>query len=214
MKSCARFITLALHVSTALVTLLLALPADAHHPMGGATPSTMMEGLLSGFGHPIIGFDHLLFIVAVGVACYFFGRRIATLWVFLMGALAGTLLHLRVPAVPYADAWVAASLILLGTLFFRRSAFLKSKAAILLFALSGLAHGYAYGEAIVGAETTPLLAYLSGFTLVQFAIALCGYAGARYVTAKQPAVEFQFLKAAGGALAATGAGFLVFTLAG
>ncbi|MEQ1775092.1 MAG: HupE/UreJ family protein [Burkholderiales bacterium] len=194
-----------------LAAITVALPAAAHHPMGGATPGTLLEGLLSGFGHPIIGFDHLLFIVAIGIACYCFGQRIATLAMFLLGALAGTLLHLRLPDVPYADAWVAASLIVLGALFFRRSDFLKSKAAIVLFALSGIAHGYAYGEAIVGAEATPLLAYLTGFTLVQFAIALCGFAVARYVTSKKPG--FEFLKAAGGALAATGAGFLVFTFA-
>jgi urease accessory protein len=205
MKFSFKFATL-----TLCALSVFALPAAAHHPMGGATPGTLLEGLLSGFGHPIIGFDHLLFIIAVGVACYYFGQRAVTVAVFLMGAAAGTLVHLQAPDVPYADAWVAASLIVLGVLFFRRDEFLKSTSAILLFALSGMAHGYAYGEAIVGAEATPLLAYLTGFTLVQFAIALCGYAAARYVALKKPA--FEFLRAAGGTLAATGAGFLVFTL--
>ena len=35
--------------------LFLAPLAHAHHPMGGATPETFTQGLLSGFGHPIIG---------------------------------------------------------------------------------------------------------------------------------------------------------------
>ncbi len=39
-------------------------------------------------------------------------------------------------------------------------------------AVSGLFHGYAYGEAIIGATTVPLLAYLFGFTLIQWIIAL------------------------------------------
>jgi urease accessory protein len=194
----------------ALATLPVALPAAAHHPMGGTTPATLLEGLLSGFGHPIIGVDHLLFILAVGVACYYFGRRILTITVFLAGALCGTLLHLRAANLPYAEAWVAASLILLGVLLLRRNDFLKSRAAIALFALSGMAHGYAYGEAIVGAEATPLLAYLGGFTLVQFAIALCGYAIAHYAATKKPL--FRFLEAGGGALASAGAGFLVYSL--
>lgn len=195
----------------ALPLLTLALPAAAHHPMGGATPATLTQGLLSGLGHPVIGFDHLLFIVAVGVACYCFGRRIATIAVFLLSVAAGTLMHLQAPSVPYADAGVAVSLIVLGVLFFRRSDFLKSSAAMALFAVSGLAHGYAYGEAIVGAETTPLLAYLSGFTLMQFTIALSGYALARYITSQKPALAF--FKTAGGALAATGAGFLLLAFA-
>lgn len=195
----------------ALPLLILALPAAAHHPMGGATPATLTQGLLSGFGHPVIGFDHLLFIVAMGVVCYCFGRRIATLAAFLLSALAGTLLHLQAPAVPYADAWVAVSLIVLGALFFRRSDFLKSPAAPALFAVSGMAHGYAYGEAIIGAETTPLLAYVSGFTLMQFTLALGGYALAHYLTTRKPAAAL--FKPAGGALAATGAGFLLLAFA-
>ena len=205
-------LTIVIRPLPALAALAIAAPAAAHHPMGGATPATLLEGLLSGFGHPIIGFDHLLFILTVGVACYCFGRRIATIAVFLLSALAGTLLHLRVPGVPYAEAWVAASLVLLGLLFFRNSDLLKSRTAIALYALSGMAHGYAYGEAIVGAEATPLLAYLSGFTLVQFAIALCGYAIAHYAATKKPLFEFR--KAAGGALASVGAGFLLYSLAG
>jgi len=194
----------------ALPVLAASLPAAAHHPMSGATPGNLVEGLLSGFGHPIIGFDHLLFIVAVGIACFYFGQRAITLAGFLPGTLAGTLLHLQAPAAPYAEAWVAASLILLGALFWVRSDFLRGKGALLLFAASGIAHGYAYGEAIVGAEATPLLAYLVGFTLVQLTIASCAFAVARFISTRKPAVEI--LKLAGGALALGGTGFLAFAL--
>ena len=41
-----------------------------------------------------------------------------------------------------------------------------------LAAVAGIFHGYAYGEAIVGAEITPLIAYLAGFAIIQGAIAL------------------------------------------
>lgn len=191
--------------------LLLAQPALAHHPMGGATPGTLMEGLLSGFGHPIIGVDHLLFIVATGIACFYFGRRAITIAALLVGALAGTLLHLQWPAALLAEVCVAASLMVLGMLFFVRSQFLGSNAAAALFAVSGIAHGYAYGEAIIGAEATPLLAYLFGFTLIQFAIAAGSYLLARFVAARKPALEP--LKIAGGALTLTGTGFLAFALA-
>jgi urease accessory protein len=48
---------------TALAALLLlyTTAAFAHHVMGGETPSTFVDGLLSGIGHPIIGADHLAF---------------------------------------------------------------------------------------------------------------------------------------------------------
>ena len=43
--------------STALTLLVLALgatDASAHHVMGGRMPSTFVEGILSGIGHPIM----------------------------------------------------------------------------------------------------------------------------------------------------------------
>ena len=39
-------------------------------------------------------------------------------------------------------------------------------------AIAGLAHGYAFGESIFGAERTPLAAYLVGLVVVQSAIAI------------------------------------------
>ena len=48
--------------------VLTAVPASAHHIMGGEMPSTFGQGLLSGLGHPVIGPDHLAFLIAVGVA--------------------------------------------------------------------------------------------------------------------------------------------------
>jgi urease accessory protein len=42
--------------------------ASAHHLMGGKIPSSFAEGVASGLGHPIIGPDHLAFLIALGVA--------------------------------------------------------------------------------------------------------------------------------------------------
>src|SRR5262249_1552904 len=41
-----------------------------------------------------------------------------------------------------------------------------------LFAVAGLFHGYAYGESIFGAETSPLGAYLLGLIVIQSVVAL------------------------------------------
>jgi len=46
---------------------MIAEPAWAHHVMGGKLPQTFLQGLLSGFGHPVIGIDHLAAIVGVGI---------------------------------------------------------------------------------------------------------------------------------------------------
>jgi urease accessory protein len=37
-----------------LAGLVAATPALAHHAMDGQTPSTFVQGLLSGLGHPVI----------------------------------------------------------------------------------------------------------------------------------------------------------------
>lgn len=64
-----RFATLRRTAFLAIPALLLTLaPASAHHVMDGQLPSTFAQGLLSGLGHPVIGPDHLAFLIAVGVA--------------------------------------------------------------------------------------------------------------------------------------------------
>ena len=51
--------------------------------------------------------------------------------------------------------------------------------ALLLFAVAGLVHGYALGESIVGAEASPLVAYLFGLLIIQTAIGVVVYAAVR-----------------------------------
>ena len=53
--------------TAAAITLTSAGTAFAHHPLGGMIPQNFMQGFLSGIGHPVIGFDHLAFVVAVGL---------------------------------------------------------------------------------------------------------------------------------------------------
>jgi len=197
----------ALVISTALPVL-----AHAHHPSGGATPATALDGLLSGFGHPVIGLDHLLFVLAIGAACYYFGQRAGAVAAFLLAALGGTVLHLWKTTLTYPDAWVAVTLIGLGVLLINASPFLRSKTAIGLLALAGLAHGYAYGEAIVGAEPTPIFAYLIGLTAVQGAVVLAGYALARMADRRRP--NLQTARVIGGTLSVAGLAFLVVSLSG
>ena len=60
--------------------------------------------------------------------------------------------------------------VVLGALAIRAKALPVGLSAGLI-ALSGVFHGYAYGEAIVGAEAAPLTAYFIGLVGIQYAIA-------------------------------------------
>ena len=144
---------------------------SAHHVMGGATPNTFAQGLLSGLGHPIIGLDHLAAIVAVG--CLAAAQRAGALLAigYVIAMIIGAALHGRAMTVPAAEVLVGLSVIVLGALLIRPRA-LAAGLMLALFALAGLIHGYALGETIVGAEPAPLYAYFIGLALVQSVIAL------------------------------------------
>lgn len=155
----------------ALAAVLLAPYAYAHHPMGGVTPSTFFQGLLSGFGHPIIGLDHLAFIVGVGLLSAAFAKRWLMPLAFVAATVVGTVLHLMALSLPAAELVIAITVALIGVLAFSGWRVALGVAAT-LFALAGVFHGYAYGEAVVGAEATPIAAYLLGFCIIQYAIAV------------------------------------------
>src|SRR5215213_4307940 len=91
-------------------------PALAHHAMGGVTPSTFAQGLLSGLGHPIIGIDHLAFLVAVGVVVGLAGLNLILPVLFVGLSAAGVLLHVNGVTIPAVEIVVAGSVILVGAL--------------------------------------------------------------------------------------------------
>ena len=184
--------------------------AQAHHAMGGALPGSMFEGLLSGLAHPLIGLDHFVFVLVMGAACYYLGRRLLGIGAFLIAALAGTMLHVQEATLPYAEIWIAASLLALGVAVLWAAPARGRIAAPVFFALAGLVHGYAYGESIVGAEQTPLVAYLVGFTVIQCAIALAGYALARQADRTHRSAVA--LRAAGAIASISGVAFLLLAL--
>jgi urease accessory protein len=149
--------------------LLAATPAWAHHVMGGKTPASFGEGLLSGLGHPIIGPDHLAFLVAVGIVVGAGHLNLALPLVFVAAMAAGVAIHVAGIALPAAEIMVALSVLLAGFLLARGRP-VPLTAWSLLFAVAGLLHGYAFGEAIFGAETSPLAAYLLGLAAIQAAL--------------------------------------------
>jgi urease accessory protein len=154
-----------------LAVTLAATPVLAHHPLGGRGPANFFEGLMSGIAHPVIGLDHLVMVVAIGLFAGIKRQGWALPIAFCVAAMGGTGLHLLSIALPGAELWVTGSVLALGLLMLVQER-LNLAAIFGLFGLAGLFHGYAYGEAIFGAEGTPLVAYLIGFTAIQMAIAM------------------------------------------
>ncbi|MBD2110001.1 HupE/UreJ family protein [Nodosilinea sp. FACHB-13] len=186
--------------------LVIAFPAYAHHPSGGAISTTFMEGFLSGLGHPIIGFDHLVFVISVGLLASTVARGFWIPIVFVSTALVGTGLHLMMVNIPMVEVVISASVLVSGILLAKLE---KPGTAIIivLAGIAGLFHGYAYGEAIIGATAVPLAAYLAGFTLIQAIISLIAFKVA--TKAMKPSVSYpDFLRLAGYIAVGAGMAFM------
>ena len=80
--------------SSLIVLVLFSAPAFAHHLMGGRTPASFTEGILSGLGHPVIGLDHFAAVVAVGYLAAAHRAAPALAIAFVLAMMAGVALHL------------------------------------------------------------------------------------------------------------------------
>ena len=135
--------------------------------MGESTNLTAWQGLLSGIGHPLLGPDHLLFLLAIA----FIGLRRPMAWVIplLAVGLGGSALSQFIPLsdaiAPWGEALVSLSLVAEGLIA------LPLFPAQWLLPLIGL-HGFLLGSTIVGAEPTPLATYFLGLLIGQGALLL------------------------------------------
>jgi urease accessory protein len=177
-----------------------AMPAFAHHVMGGKLPATFAQGFLSGLGHPIIGVDHFVFVVGVGLLAGVMQRKLLLSGIFILCTLGGTWLHVSGLSVPFAELVIVLSVALLAAIMIADIR-IPIAAAATSFGIAGLFHGYAYGESIFGAEPTPLFAYLGGFAVVQLAIALAAAWGVEQLGARGEALAQTSRRVIGGAMA-------------
>ena len=193
---------------------LAATPALAHHAMDGQVPSTFVQGLLSGLGHPVLGPDHFAFIVGIGLlaAIAGFGPLLPVAFVAAMGV--GLAVHLAGFGVPGAEILVAVSVVLIGIAVAWRHAGRETWLEGGAFAMAGVFHGYALAESIVGAETGALGGYVIGLVAVQATIALLAWSIARRMgIASEPKLSPVYARVAGLAIVLVGAAFLVQTAA-
>lgn len=152
-----------------LLLSLVILPAGAHHMTGGNLPQTAFDGFLSGLVHPIIGLDHFASVVALGILGALQPRGIVIPIVFLLSAGLGTGLHLLQLELPLLELGITIFLLLFSSSVISKHQPHLYLLSVLAF-VAGICHGYAYGESIVGAETSPLVFYLLGFTTIQLVV--------------------------------------------
>jgi urease accessory protein len=182
---------------TAVAALLLvATPAQAHLGFGHAT------GFVSGLAHPLLGVDHLLAMLTVGLWAGFTGGRAVWLWpAAFVGMMAvAALMGMGGLALPLVEPGILASVVVLGGLLglaFR----MPLGAGALLVAFFAFFHGHAHGTE-APAATSGLL-YVAGFALATAALHVMGIALAGWME-KEPARALTLRRSAASLVVASG----------
>ena len=97
-----------------IVWSLISAPAFAHHPLDGRLPANFFEGIMSGFGHPILGLDHLAFVVAIGLIAFGLTQGFLVPIAFVLATAIGSWIHLVAIDLPIPELIIAASVVLSG----------------------------------------------------------------------------------------------------
>lgn len=173
-------------------------PAWAHDAAGG------LGGLVSGFMHPLLGWDHLVAMVAVGIWAAALGgrevRRLPLAFLLLM-AIGGTLGMAGI-GLPAVEAGIAASAIVLGLVVAAALAPSPAVAAAIV-AVFAILHGNAHGIELPQAASA--WGYSVGFLVATALLHLIGIGIAGL--ARWPVGRIA-VRATGGAIALTGTAFL------
>ena len=182
----------------ATLFLLCAGTASAHESTGNA------NGFVSGFMHPILGWDHVVAMVAVGLWGAFLGRP--AIWVLpvvfpLVMAFGGALGVIGVP-IPMVEVGIAASAVVIGSMvaFTVRP---PNWVAAVIVGVFAIFHGHAHGTELPGSANP--LPYSAGFVISTGLLHLLGILFGSLVS--RPAGKIA-VRAVGGAIALAGVGFL------
>lgn len=184
-------------LAAALPLIVLATVAQAH--TDGET-----GGFISGFTHPILGWDHVIAMVAVGLWGAFLGKP--AIWILpvvfpLVMAVGGALGVMGVP-IPAIETGIALSGVVLGLLiaFAVRAPLWAAGVIVGIFAIF---HGHAHGTELPGAVNP--FAYGIGFVIGTGLLHLAGIALGLLVGSTAGRVV---VRATGAIIAALGAAFL------
>jgi urease accessory protein len=187
-----------LYVS-ALLIIGLVLSNAVHAHIGMDAHGSFAIGLM----HPFSGLDHLLAMVAVGLwAAQMGGRALFVLpGAFVFSMALGTVLGYTGATLPFAEAGIAMSVIVLGALvaFAVRGSWQVTAPFAAVFALF---HGYAHGAGLP--EFSSPAGYLAGVLMATASLHAFGVAAGVMVLDRS-----RLLRAGGAAISLAGA-FLLF----
>jgi urease accessory protein len=186
--------------SAAVVGLALATPAFAHTGVGAHG-----HGFAAGFLHPLMGLDHMLAMLGVGVWAAQLGKR--AVWLvpaaFVAVMVAGAGLALSGIAMPMVEFGIAGSVLAIGALIAFGTR-LPVGVAMGLVGLFALFHGHAHGTELPGFAHPA--AYGAGFVAATALLHAGGVAIAFLVRRHAARLPFRI---AGAAMAAVGGGLLL-----
>lgn len=156
--------------ATFVVLLLICFPSVVYGHEDGRAAVGFMEGLL----HPVLGLDHFLAMVSVGiVSAQLGGRRIFTIpTIFVLAMVAGAVAGVNGREWPFVETGIAISVIVLGVAI---ATVRENGNAWLVMAMVGLfgsLHGHAHGLELP--KSTDPVYYAAGFVTSTAAIHLLG----------------------------------------
>jgi urease accessory protein len=186
-----------MRIAVVLLAMVFTTPALAH-------TGSVSGGFIGGFTHPILGIDHLVAMVAVGLWGAFLGAP--AIWLlpvmFPLVMAAGGVAGIAGASIPSVETAIAASAVILG-LMVALAARPPLWVAAALVAAFAIFHGHAHGaELPAGADA---VAYSAGFVIATGLLHLAGI-GFGLLTV-WPAGRIA-VRAAGGAIAVAGLLFL------
>ena len=187
-----------LQMALGLLFALVAFGASAH------TGEGIDSGFESGFWHPILGWDHVVAMVAVGLWGAFLGSP--AIWILpvvfpLVMALGGALGIIGVP-LPMVETGIALSGVVLGLLiaFAMRAPLWVAAVIVGIFAIF---HGHAHGTELP--DEFGAYGYAVGFVIGAVLLHLVGIAFGVLTGSEIGKIA---VRAAGGVIALIGAAFL------
>lgn len=185
-------------ITLAAAAAAIAGPAFAQAEVAGA------GGFVAGVSHPLVGLDHILAMIAVGLwaALLGGGALLVVPAAFVGTMIVGFALATAGVALPLVEPMVAASVVILG-LVVAMAVRLPAAAGGLVVGAFALFHGHAHGVEIGAAAVLP---YLAGFALATALLHGAGIGLGLFGSGGRAGLAARL---AGGVTAALGAGLAV-----